>query len=443
MNACGKLSSLVRDVKLSCLMFADDLVLLSSSASGLQCALDKLDEYCKVWQLSVNLSKTKVIVFNKGGHQFKRFSFTYNGSMVDIVNEYCYLGIVFSSSGTFKAAAANITDRARRALFKLKQYDVRSNVALSLKLFDSLVMPVIRYGSEVWSIFATKGLNDSNFLKLCDSTVVEKIHVQFCKYLLGVGKKSSNAGVRAELGRHAILPELLAHSAKFWLRLCNHDPSSLVYKAYLDMHSDKTDGNNWADGIKRIWSEFGLGGIWENQGSRYRHKSIKLLKQNMVLRYEHHWLAQVGLSPTFGTVGTKLRSYIQVKHVFGLENYLVAEKNFKRRQHMAKLRISSHPLRIESGRYCRPPLPRESRICQYCNLGVVEDEEHFLIDCTLYNDERAMLFDALRTLVPNIDMLKKLEKFILLLSLNNGDVEFVEPVLKFVSACFDKRAECV
>ena len=135
---------------------------------------------------------------------------------------------------------------------KLKQYDVRSNVPLSLKLFDSLVMPVIRYCSEVWSVYFIKGLNESNFMQLCDSIFIEKIHVRFCKYLLGVGKKSVNAGVKAELGRYALLPDLLAHSAKYWLRLCTHDPSSLVYKAYLDMYPEVGNGNNWASGIQKM-----------------------------------------------------------------------------------------------------------------------------------------------------------------------------------------------
>jgi len=98
-------------------------------------------------------------------------------------------------------------------------------------------------------------------------------------------------------------------------------------------------------------------GIWENQGSTYKHRSVKLLQQIMAARYEHNWLAHVGLSPTFGNVGTKLRTYIQVKRDFGLEHYILAEKNFKRRQAMSKLRLSAHPLRIETGRYCRPPLP--------------------------------------------------------------------------------------
>ena len=56
---------------LSCLMYADNVVLLSKSETGLQKAMDKLNGYCKTWDLKVNTDKTNVIVFNKGGRLFK------------------------------------------------------------------------------------------------------------------------------------------------------------------------------------------------------------------------------------------------------------------------------------------------------------------------------------------------------------------------------------
>ena len=163
----------------------------------------------------------------------------------------------------------------------------------------------------------------------------------------------------------------------------------------------------------------------------------------MLDRYEHNWLAHVGLSPTFSNAGTKLRTFIQVKREFGLEKYIMVEKNFKRRQHMSKLRISAHPLRIESGRYCRPPLPPEQRVCQYCNIDAVENEEHFILECTLYNDERHELLQSLGHIFPDFVNFTKMETFNFILSLNNGDTELVEPVLKFVSACFEKRSPSV
>ena len=49
-------------------MFADDLVLISETAEGLQNCLNALQNYCDKWCLSINTDKTKVMIFNKGGH---------------------------------------------------------------------------------------------------------------------------------------------------------------------------------------------------------------------------------------------------------------------------------------------------------------------------------------------------------------------------------------
>ena len=49
------------------LLYADDIVFFSNTAEELQSSLDLLSDYCKRWKLKVNVSKTKVMVFRKGG----------------------------------------------------------------------------------------------------------------------------------------------------------------------------------------------------------------------------------------------------------------------------------------------------------------------------------------------------------------------------------------
>ena len=46
---------------------------------------------------------------------------------------------------------------------------------------------------------------------------------------------------------------------------------------------------------------------------------------------------------------------------------------------LVKLRISSHKLRIETGRYDN--IPRDERLCSLRNYNRIEDETHFLLDC--------------------------------------------------------------
>ena len=61
--------------KLSCLLYADDIVLMSDSACGLQSCINKLELFCNKWNLSVNLDKTNVMIFNKSGCFLKNMSF--------------------------------------------------------------------------------------------------------------------------------------------------------------------------------------------------------------------------------------------------------------------------------------------------------------------------------------------------------------------------------
>ena len=54
-------------VKMFMLLYADDIVLFGNSAEQLQDSLNLLSNYCKRWKLTVNINKTKVMVFRKGG----------------------------------------------------------------------------------------------------------------------------------------------------------------------------------------------------------------------------------------------------------------------------------------------------------------------------------------------------------------------------------------
>ena len=75
----------VNSLSTNCLMFADDLVLLSETADGLQKCINRLDAYCKKWSLNINLSKTKVIIFNKGGHKISNFKCHLHNNEIEIV----------------------------------------------------------------------------------------------------------------------------------------------------------------------------------------------------------------------------------------------------------------------------------------------------------------------------------------------------------------------
>ena len=63
------------------LLYADDTILLSETEKGLQQLLNAFCNYCKQWKLSVNLDKTKVIVFSKRKSN-KKYNFTFDGDTI-------------------------------------------------------------------------------------------------------------------------------------------------------------------------------------------------------------------------------------------------------------------------------------------------------------------------------------------------------------------------
>src|SRR5262249_40377394 len=84
----------------------------------------------------------------------------------------------------------------------------------------------------------------------------------------------------------------------------------------------------------------------------------------------------------------KLRTYCKLKTTLRREPYLEVY-NRKGLPELAKLRGGTNRLRIEKGRYRKEEV--SERLCVFCDRQEVEDEKHFLLKCTLYNEEREQL----------------------------------------------------
>ena len=180
-------------IKIFLLMYADDIILFSETEDGLQNGLNILHDYFKKWKLTVNTQKTKVVVFRKGGILSRQTHFYYGDLEIDIVNKFTYLGIVLQSGGAFTEAHNALAGQALKSIFVLNKY-VRKFVNFKpkhvLDLFDKLIKPILNYGAEVWG--------------LSQAMPIERVHVQFCKKLLGVKQCTQNDFIYGELGRTSL-----------------------------------------------------------------------------------------------------------------------------------------------------------------------------------------------------------------------------------------------
>ena len=105
--------------------------------------------------------------------------------------------------------------------------------------------------------------------------------------------------------------------------------------------------------------------------------------------------------------------FSNIKTAFIFEDYISIIKNSKHRQIFAQIRISAHNLKIEVGRH--QGVPRENRLCLSCNDNVIEDEAHFILHCNKHSTFRTELFDNIRAVFPDFQLLSEIGKLHFLL----------------------------
>ena len=141
--------------KLNCLLYADDLVLISTSKQGLQNCLDQLKIWCETWLMEINFKKTKIMIFQKTNKKHKIPTFSFGNETLQITQEYTYLGLKLTPNGKFTVAMKTIANKAIQALFAIKKKDNFFNLKpkLAIKIFDSMISPILQHNSEVWGAF--------------------------------------------------------------------------------------------------------------------------------------------------------------------------------------------------------------------------------------------------------------------------------------------------
>jgi hypothetical protein len=189
-------------VPVPCLLFADDLVLLSSTRAVLQTMLGTLERFSRRTGLTVNRDKTKVVVF---GAQLQKArqkgAFYIDGGAIETVGSYRYLGVEVSCSGRLTPAVQALSTAGRWATHALRQRCIEIQLydpGLRSELFDSLVRPILLHGAEIWR--ATRQIGLTTF-ESQERDPTEQVHRSFFRSLLGVRASTSGVSILGEFGR--------------------------------------------------------------------------------------------------------------------------------------------------------------------------------------------------------------------------------------------------
>ena len=250
-----------------------------------------------------------------------------------------------------------------------------------MKLFDTIIQPILLYGSELWGIYECKSKHKQHILKFLLSCKhhYEILHTKICRNALGVNRKATEILVKAELGRYPLMCNILKNAYSYWQHILQSSEYSLVTHAIkFQIKSASTGESNYFSKCKMIFEacdEINL--INKVQCKSHIKKNGNRLKGKLQEKYKTHFFTTLK-EKNERTSGGRFAVYYNIKKNYKMEKYLLLLKN-RLRRNITNLRISTHNLPIEALR--KYGIRREKRVCKLCNTNCICTEFHVLMEC--------------------------------------------------------------
>ena len=351
------------------LLFADDIVLLSLTPVGLQTQINNLKLAAESLGLTVNLNKSKILVFRKGGYLGKSEQWHYGNQPIEVVNSYKYLGYTMTTKLSVEIPLAEFAGRAKnkiltifKTLYKLGKIEPDT----FFRLFDAQVKPMLIYASEIWGLANKESLQ-----------TIEKVHMCACKRMLGVTPRTPNTLVQGELDRYPLAIDTQLKVIKYWAKLTQLDISRLPRQAYEREKLERNKPDNWALGVKQLLQTNGYAFVWENEGIQWSKALFRNIKQTLIDQFWQNWHDDIQNKGRYDF-------YRTIKSNHAREHYIESITITKFRRAFARLRLSIINLR-NNERFLKP---YSSTDCLLCVTRIKDDEEHFLLRCPFFEHLR-------------------------------------------------------
>jgi hypothetical protein len=304
---------------------------------------------------------------------------------LSITDKYKYLCVFFDEHLTFEYCASILGNSAGRALggviAKFKQF---KNVGYKTytKMYEAAVVPVSDYASGVWGYK--------------DYISHNNVHNRALRYFLGVHRFAPNAAIQGDMGWRPPKYRRILNILLLWNRLVDMNANNVAKLMFdYDYH---VCNNNWCSDVKHLSQLLNNSRTFDER----EQFNVDTVVKNINEIIQTEWYNDLSNKP-------KLRTYRKYKQTVGVEPYILQFMSRKSRSLLSQFRCGILPLRIETGRFQNIEL--ENRLCKYCECNVIEDEKHFLCECTLYNSERMNLYREARCVIQDFDDMSADDKF--------------------------------
>ena len=324
------------------LMLMDDTVILATSRECLMSKLNILCDFCSSHGMVINEGKTKFMAVN--GNDEERRCINIQGLAVDHCKSYVYLGAVFTSDGSVKSSLEEHCRQRLNCFHKLIIF-LKTNVDMPFcakrKVVEACFNASILYGCESWIGVSCQ--------------MVDKMYIGALKCLLGVRKTTANDLCLVELGVPPLQALVKQRQHDFFVKM-NSEKNGAVDEPFnfaMDLTRDyNTRTSKQLDSVIQCDDHVG--------------SAVNVLKNRIRNSDRTKFVTYRTINPTLDMHAV----YSHRKRENFIDEY--------HRLSFSRLRLSSHNLKIETGRWSRQP--RELRLCV---CGQVQDEMHVIQFCPL------------------------------------------------------------
>jgi hypothetical protein len=359
-----------KDTKVHALLFADDLVMLADSEEKLLTMVQRLDAWCKRWEMRVNAAKCGVMEI--GVHRSAEDLVIRVGEdNVPVVEAYTYLGCHFTHDLDLKAMAKHRARIGAATLEELRPFISNSSIPMWIRRYalTSVILPQMLYGAELWGMSeercvpAQRVADKTMRLLLSVSSTGASLSLNAMREELGVGKlEAMAAGQRARaIVKYSSLRTLVAELVK--------NPLT-ARKA------------TWVSGTDR----------WLNRYAN-THAVLKARESDPSGQFLQQKVCRLLMEKELREDTTLTMSWRNMTRFRSAEEVGIA-RLVMRHQHLSRGMTQLMKLRCKAYRFA-PWLaqvgliePQFRDTCPMCLKGVREDEKHLLLHCETFSEVR-------------------------------------------------------
>ena len=389
-------------LRIGCLLFADDIVLIAESQAALQSMMTVAAKFFQRWRFTVSDLKTNVISL---GHcetrDLKDRTWHMGSSVIHDVKSYTYLGIEFDKSGNWLAALRKNVQKCRHSMGQLYSFtddpDQGLDVGHLADLWGLFARSRLLYGSEIWSTHSPSALES-----------LETAQTVAGKQILGKpgGSNLIREAVYGDLGWLSIRSHLRLAKLRFYGRLLRLPDDRLAKRVFLLSRQHLQSllvtvppsqvPSSWCKDLFEVLAELGIQSWWEHfpppnlmaSASAFKHMIHQCVRQ----LDEIEWLTDLSqLSPNQSGLSAR-EHYCRLKVCKAPEAYLYNED---RKSALFKFYLRARNFGLNARTQHGDPGPSTSarKACSFCTSALVdEDEEHFVLVCPTYAASRRIMW---------------------------------------------------